>query len=288
MTPTPDIPNPVPGAGPRSNPGFYDRYRPWRRTFEIGFWVLTIGLNVVFNSITTLIDIRRAGLHRVAAWEPVVWELSSGLLWLALVPVIVGFSRRHPLHWDTWRRWWPPHLAASVAVSLVHVCGMVALRIAAYRAYDRHYDFGNWPTELFYEYLKDVRSYLGMVLAIEGYRLLMRRLQGEARLLDAPEEGPPVESLERPKRFLVRKLRREFLVPADDIEWLQATGNYVNLRVGAHDYLLRSTIAGIETKLDPERFVRIHRSYIVNLGQVASIEPLEAGEARVHLRDGAT
>jgi DNA-binding LytR/AlgR family response regulator len=104
-------------------------------------------------------------------------------------------------------------------------------------------------------------------------------------MLDAPDEGPPLDSIERPERFLVRKLGREFLVAAADIEWLQAAGNYVNLRVRGHDYPLRSTIAGIESRLDPARFLRIHRSYIVNFDQIVSIEPLESGDARVHLRD---
>ena len=84
-----------------------------------------------------------------------------------------------------------------------------------------------------------------VVLTIEGYRFLMRRLQGEASLLSAPDEGLPVEPLDRPERFLVRKLGREFLVAANDIEWLQASGNYVNLRVRGHDYPMRSTIGGI-------------------------------------------
>src|SRR3546814_4990152 len=78
--------------------------------------------------------------------------------------------------------------------------------------------------------------------------------------------------------LLVRKLGREFLVAASDIEWLQAAGNYVNLRVRGRDYPLRSTIAGIAAQLDPDRFVRIHRSYIVNLDTVASIEPLRSEE----------
>ena len=54
-----------------------------------------------------------------------------------------------------------------------------------------------------------------------------------------------------------------------------------------HDYPLRSTIGGIEDKLDPARFVRIQRSYIANLDHVASIEPLDTGDARVHMKDGA-
>src|SRR3546814_20444413 len=80
--------------------------------------------------------------------------------------------------------------------------------------------------------------------------------------------------------------RSEFLVAAADMEWLQAAGNYVNLRVRGHDYPLRITSAGIEAKLDPARFARIHRSYVANLDQVASIEPLDTGDARVHLKDG--
>jgi hypothetical protein len=201
------------------------------------------------------------------------------------VPAVVWFTRRFPLLWDNWRRQLPWYFAASVVFSVVHVVAMVLLRQLAYATQGETYRFGHWPTELFYEYLKDVRAFGLYVLTIEGYRFLRRRLQGEARMLDAPDEGPPLDSIERPERFLVRKLGREFLVAAADIEWLQAAGNYVNLRVRGHDYPLRSTIAGIESRLDPARFLRIHRSYIVNFDQIVSIEPLESGDARVHLRD---
>lgn len=263
----------------------YERYLPWRRWVEAGFWVAMIGANCVGNSITTVMDFRRGG-SSIQAWEPVVWEASSGLMWLlVLLPAIAWYTRRFPFQWGNWRRQLAGYVGASVAVCLVHVLGMVALRIAAYRTQGMGYDFGPWPRELFYEYLKDVRSFVYIVVTMEGYRMLLRRWQGEASLLDAPDEGPPVEPLDRPERFLVRKLGREFLVAANDIEWLQASGNYVNLRVRGHDYPLRSTIAGIEGKLDPSRFARIHRSYIVNLDQVASIEPLDTGDARIHLKD---
>ena len=116
-----------------------------------------------------------------------------------------------------------------------------------------------------------------------AFRAIRRELR-RAPDDEAPASGPVI----RPERFLVRKLGKEFLVPAADIEWLQASGNYVNLHVRGRDYPLRSTMAAIEQRLDPQRFVRIHRSYIVNVGQVASIEPLDGGEARIHLRDGGT
>lgn len=266
-------------------PSVYERYQPWRRQVEVGFWLLVTLVNTLGNSITVLVDVRRTGLP-FADWEPLVWESSSALLWLGLIPGIAWFSSRYPLHWGSWCRQLVRHLLASALASLLHVLGMVALRELVYRFNGRDYDFGPWSVALSYEYLKDVRSYASIVFVMEAYRLLLRRAQGEVRLLDMPDEGPPLEPVERPERFLVRKLGRDFLVAAADIEWLQAQGNYVNLHLRGHDYPLRSTIGGIEARLDPARFARIHRSFIVNLDHVASIEPLDSGEARVHLRDG--
>ena len=267
-------------------PTSYERYLPWRRWAEAGFWLATTMANCVGNGLTTLMEIRR-GQSSVQTWEPWVWEVSSALMWLlVLIPAIAWYTHRFPLHWDTWRRRLPEYFAVSVAVCLVHVLGMVALRVLVYRWQGMPYEFGPWPRELLYEYLKDIRSFAYIVIAMAGYRFLLRRWQGEASLLGVPDEGPPLESVERPDRFLVRKLGREFLVAAQDIEWMQAAGNYVNLRVRGHDYPLRSTIAGIEEKLDPQRFARLHRSYIVNLDQIASIEPLDTGDARVQLKDG--
>jgi DNA-binding LytR/AlgR family response regulator len=274
-------------ASPSTTPAPVGRafFQRWRRFIEIAFWVGLTLVNGIANSITVLMDIRRVGLG-FAAWQPAVWEWSSGLTILALTPALVWFTRRYPLHWDTLTHNLPMHLFGSIVFSLAHVVGMVALREAAYAAQGLDYDFGHWPRELAYEYLKDVRGYTMIVAIIEGYRFMVRRLQGEASLLGRPDEGEPVESVDRPDRFLVRKLGRDFLIAAEDIEWLQASGNYVNLRVRGHDYPLRSTLGGIEGRLDPGRFVRVHRSYIVNLGRVASIEPLDSGDARLHLHDG--
>ena len=272
--------------GPDPEPIPYERFLPWKRWVEAGFWLAMIGGNCIANSITVLMEFRRGG-SAIPAWEPMVWEASSALVWLlAILPGMAWFTRRHPFRWGGWGRQLLRYLAASAVVCVVHVLGMVALRTAAYASQGMDYDFGPWPRELLYEYLKDVRSFAYIVLTMEAYRALLRGWRGEASLLTEPEEGPPLEPVDRPERFLVRKLGREFLVAAADIEWLQAAGNYVNLRVRGHDYPLRSTIAGIQERLDPRRFARIHRSYIVALDQVASIEPLDTGDARIHLKDG--
>ena len=74
--------------------------------------------------------------------------------------------------------------------------------------------------------------------------------------------------------------------PATDIEWVQAAGNYANLHVRGKVYPLRSTLAELESRLDAARFLRVHRSHLVNADRIASIEPLDSGDARIHLHDG--
>ncbi len=266
---------------------FLDRYQPWRRSFEVGFWVFFFCLHAAFNTVTSIFDVERVNLP-FARWEPAVWEWSSNLVLLALVPAVIAFERRVPLYYGVLRRSFPWHVLASVGYSVVHVVAMVALRKAVYGIQGGSYEFGPWLQELFYEYLKDGRTYALVLAMLYLYRAFLLRMQGEASLLTAPDAGPPVEPIERPERFLVKKLGKEFLLPAQEIEWLQAWGNYVNLRVRGRDYPLRSTMAAIEERLDPARFVRVHRSYIVNISQVMEIEPLEGGDAKIRLRDGGT
>jgi hypothetical protein len=225
----------------------------------------------------------------IATWRPMTWEWSSNLVILALIPAMVAFTNRYPLHWDTWKQYLPKYVIGSLLFSIVHVLAMVALRKLVYAVNGEFYDFGNWPIELFYEYIKDAQSFLGIAITLHAYRWLMRRLQGEASLLaiSADEtEQPSAVAFVRPERFLVRMLNREFLIVAADIDWAQASGNYVNLHVAGRVYPLRSTMAQFETQLDPTRFVRIHRSHLVNIHRIASIEPLDSGDARIHLQDG--
>ena len=280
-----------------SRKNLYERYEPIRRRVEVGFWLVFMALQAVFNTTVALIDARDRAVPR-APWEIVTWEVSSHLVLLALVPAVVAVQRRlsplvrtHLLRFVAW------HLAASVVFSLVHVAAMFALRAVVYSAMGERYDFAGWTGRWGYEYLKDVRAYLSMVFGIWVYGVFMLRLQGEARVLDAPEAAPaepdapraePSAPPARPERFLVRKLRREFLIAAGDIEWLQAQGNYVGLHVNGHDYLLRATLTDFLTQLDPASFVRVHRSHAVNLGRIKEIEPLDGGDARLHMHDGST
>jgi two-component system LytT family response regulator len=87
-------------------------------------------------------------------------------------------------------------------------------------------------------------------------------------------------------RVAVRKNARIHLVRIDDVDWLETAGNYVSLHVGAAEYLYRITMAAIESRLDPARFVRIHRSTIVNVDRIVELQPTFGRELVVLLRDG--
>lgn len=256
------------------------------RRWVVVFWIVVFLSAGLGNAATGLMDAQRDGLP-IAAWQLLTWELSSVGISLALLPLVLAACARWPLHADNWRRRLPLYLVGSVVWSVLHVAGMVAVRKAVYALLGDHYDFGDLWVRWGYEYLKDVRTFALLVITSHAAAWFGRRLQGEARLFDLPDEGPPLEPVERPERFLVRKLGRDFLVAAADIEWLQAAGNYVNLHLRGHDYPLRSTLSGIEARLDPQVFVRVHRSYLVNLGRVVSIEPQDSGDASVHMDDGS-
>jgi hypothetical protein len=267
------------------------RYLPWRRWAEPGFWVLVLGLQAGFNSANVWLDLQRAP-HRFAPWEPAAWEFSSALAIGLLIPAVVAFERRFPLRWATLPRHLGWHLLGSLVFCLGHMGAMVAVRHGVYGLLGRPYSF-DWAIGLYYEYLKDVRTYAMVLVAVLSYRLLLLRAQGEARVLDAPEPAagtvaaPVPAPVARPERFLVRKLRKEFLVAAADIEWLQAQGNYLGLHVNGHDYLLRSTLGDFLAQLDPARFVQVHRSYAVNLDRIAEITPTDGGDAKLKMKDGS-
>jgi two-component system LytT family response regulator len=88
------------------------------------------------------------------------------------------------------------------------------------------------------------------------------------------------------KRLLVPNGTRDSFVDVNDIEWIEAADYYACLHVGAKSFMLRETIKQLASTLDPEKFVRIHRSVIVNLGQVSEIFREGPSEGSVVLKSG--
>lgn len=260
----------------------YLRYRRW---YEASSLVLYAFISGLVNIAANTSELQHLHLTYLP-WEPYVWEYSSAIVVLIAIPAIVLFDRRRPISWSTWRINIARHFIATIVFSVFKVGATILIRKLAYAASGGHYDARLVPSGFGYDYLPNARQYLGILALTYCYRFILSQLQGEARTFAQPDIGPPVDSLERPQRFMVRKLGKEFLIAASEIEWLQSQGNYVNLQVRGRAYPLRSTMAAVQVLLDPAKFVRVHRSHIVNLDYLLEIEPLDSGDARLKLRDG--
>ncbi len=121
-----------------------------------------------------------------------------------------------------------------------------------------------------------------------------QRAPGDVEPRDAVgDSAPPVVTGDAaalaaafPRRFLVKGDGQMYFVAVDDIDWVEAYGNYVRLHVGKGVHLIRETLGNIERKLDPTRFARVHRSSIVNLDRVTRMDLWGAGDYVVLLKDG--
>ena len=91
----------------------------------------------------------------------------------------------------------------------------------------------------------------------------------------------------RSDRLVVKSGGRLFFLRSDEIDWIEAAGNYVRLHVGNDGHLLRETMNSIEGRLNPDIFFRIHRSHIVNIERIKELQPWFNGEYVVILRNGS-
>src|SRR5882672_11174313 len=144
--------------------------------------LLYVILPVLFGLYLGLNElIGRANTHRaIAYWKPIVWETTSVVVIMALVPLIVWFERRHPLENPGRWRTFAIHLAGAIGFSLVHVVGMIAARKLIYvLVYSETYEYGSAWLTLFYELQKDIITYTTILIVAFTIRQYRRRREGE-------------------------------------------------------------------------------------------------------------
>ena len=129
----------------------------------------------------------------------------------------------------------------------------------------------------------DVQAVDYLLKPISAERLLQalervqRLLANEAAIIAAPAI---------PRRLALPIGRRMQMVELDELDCAMAQANYVELKVGARSFVLRETLQGFQARLDPARFLRIHRSTIVRIDAIREVEPLASGRYRVNLHGG--
>jgi len=119
------------------------------------------------------------------------------------------------------------------------------------------------------------------------------RLSNLLNYLRAPANGAgraadpgPGEGSNRSDRILLKTGGDIYFLKAAEIDWIEAEGDYMRFHAGGRTHLLRDTMASLEARLDPARFIRIHRSTIVNIDRVKKLSPSFAGDYAVVLQDG--
>lgn len=162
--------------------------------------------------------------------------------------------------------------AAMPAVIFVTAYQDHALRAFTVHALD--YLLKPFSDERFRESLRHARARLGadppsVAQALQGLLVELGRRR-PPRWLTVPEQD------EGGRR----------LIPIDDIDWLSAEGNYVHVQVGSVGHLVRATLQALLQELDPARFVRIHRSIVVQLDRIERVVPWASGDYMALLRDG--
>jgi two-component system LytT family response regulator len=127
--------------------------------------------------------------------------------------------------------------------------------------------------------------------AIEKARLHLSGSQNREitrRILDLLSQIVPGMPVPAPgeSRLVIREKGRIIFLNLDQIDWIDASANYVRLNVGKESHLVRETIGKIAERLDPNHFVRIHRSTIVDVRKIKELIPVNSGEYIVVLRNG--
>lgn len=106
------------------------------------------------------------------------------------------------------------------------------------------------------------------------------------RLTDLLEQLASARSIGT-SRLLVREVGRVVVIPTSDVDWIEGADYYARLHVGPKSSLIRESLASLERRLDPARFLRLHRSAIVNLSRVRVVEAAERGDGIAVLTTGA-
>lgn len=119
------------------------------------------------------------------------------------------------------------------------------------------------------------------------FHAALRRVEQALRTPRPMESGDATQSHEYAQRVVIRSIGRVQFVDVSQIDWLEASGNYVEIHAGKESFLHRERLHVLEAQLDPADFVRIHRSIIVNRAAVKEIRPIAGGDCTVLLRDGA-
>jgi len=255
---------------------------------HVAVWAVLLTVSVFAHAHVELANEARHG-EAVSYSRAFAVEVCSHLVVAALLPVLYWMHRRWPVGGGA--RNIAIHVAGLVPFSIIHTVGMAALRLLWFSGIlGEAYSFPLTVDRLSFEFAKDVVNYGMLSAATELLRHLLGGPHSRAATeapLPAPVAPASATVAALPERFAVRKRGREIMVEVADIDWIEAAGNYAVLHVGGETLEIRSSLTRLEGELDPKRFVRVHKSYVVNVSRIAEVTPWISGDWRIRLQDGS-
>jgi cation transport ATPase len=220
---------------------------------------------------------RRGGVYDLG--RPLFWELSSGVVIVALVPLIEFAVRRarRDSPWPAKALW----AAATVLLfSALHITGMVALRKLALAAFGGSYSFGFSLSEVIYEFRKDVVTCFMLALGFWLSASHRDRTRRAAAALSASAPPPVLWLRDGPARIRIEP---------GDIVLVTSAGNYVEYCMAdGRTHLIRGTLAAEEARLAPYNIVRVHRTRLISLSRVSALQSGPSGDFELTLDTGQT
>lgn len=238
----------------------------------VGCWTF---LALLFTPQTYLSNLR--------APTPLTWSQALGAtlalfyVWAALTPLVLWLGGRFAFERPRLLRNLLIHLLLCVPISLAHIF------VTAYNEY---------AIQAF-----EVNALDYLLKPVDCERL-SKAVQRAKTHLAQPAQGGDLDSRFRAmlddiktgskflKRLTIKLTGRTILLPVDEIDWIETYGNYLKIHAGRESHLIRGTMQSLETKLDPEKFVRVHRSVIVNIEKVKEIYPRSNGDQDLVLQNG--
>lgn len=153
--------------------------------------------------------------------------------------------------------------------------------IAAFEAEALDYLLKPFTEDRFYKALERAKNQLKLRL-LEDHRFqlssLLRRRRQEEQQSNQPEYT---------RKLLIKSGGNLNFLPVNEIDWIEAADYYALLHVGVRTFSLRETLSELEARLDPNQFIRIHRSSVVNIERIRRLQAQRTGEILVVLADGA-
>lgn len=245
----------------------------------VGFSLIFFLRSLVFGNERPLVDIM---LWQLAVWAP----------WLVFVPAIKRLVVKFPGRSGKQRRETAVHAGFALLLIAAHVPWFVWLsnEMSPYRDLEGT-RFGVFQYLFIFWAVIDLFLYWATMAVARSGRQDTHIAELELRLAsaqeseteDRPSSGAGVLRLEQ---LAVRKGTANIFLSAEEIDWIEAEDYYARLHVGETSHLVRMSLTKLEKRLDPAKFIRIHRSTIINLDRLEGMERLEGGDHQVLLKSG--